>query len=480
MRSLISILSLPAVCASLTLATARAPGVGTAHSSPPQPAPSVRMEVRFSKPLAVLHFLRQISPKARNNPLRTLYSSSRFADPSHAAIIAAFDSITLGYEYPYPQYAKGKIEGSTLYTVKRNLILATSLDDFRNRTIGVIPTSDVIRLTAVIEAFTPVYDSLVYAPNRAVFERQLHQIDSLLAARNIARSFDRVRAFYRSAWDPSVPFVFAFYPLPGGRGFSATAYGNIAESELPTSETDYSGILSVMLHEASHILLDEQPIDVNREMAGWYAASSARTSHYAKGLMQEAWATAVANGYFYEQLTGALNPRPWYNLKYIDLMARQLLPHVRPYLDGTRPLDKALVDAYVDIYEHTFPQWLTEWANLMTGRAVLSDREADFALIDGKFPYRNDQLYLHDFSDASFQRLRDAGMTKLVIVSHDNQATLELVRRHFPELAGWRPDATKDFAYSAMLGDKSILIIANVAGGALDQLFASPLPPPVP
>ena len=439
--------------------------------------PTVQFEVRFSKPLAVFYYLQQLKPKARANPYRTQFAASRFATPANVALLDSFGSIQTGYEYRYPEYPDGKIEGSTWYILKRNMILASSLADFRTRSIVVLPSDDLNRIVTAMEAFTPVYDSLVYEPSRATFERQLRDIEALLTEKRVAALFDGIRVFYRASWDPSIPFLFAFYPRPAGGGFTATAYGNVAESELPSDMKDYTGILTVMLHEAAHILLDEQQRDAAWEMQRWYSESPAITSHYAKGLMQESWATAVANGFLHERLTGKLNPRSWYNQKYISQMAKQLLPLMRPYLEAGRPMDRALVDGYVNLFERDFRGWLSEWEFLMMGRTVISERPADFDLLDRKFPYRNAQKYLRDFSDASLRELEASGTSKLIVISRDHEATLDRVREVFPELAGWRPDLAADFVHATMTADKRRLIVVNLVTGNLEPLLSAPLPP---
>ncbi|MDB4908762.1 MAG: hypothetical protein JWO05_3546 [Gemmatimonadetes bacterium] len=441
--------------------------------------PAVRFEVGFYKPLAVFHYLRQLAPKARANPYKTQFAASRFATPSNLALLDSVSSIQTDYEYSYPSYADGKIEGNTIYILKRNLVLASSLDDFRTRSIVVLPSGDLNRLTSALVALTPVYDSLVYLPSRENFERQMHEIQAELEAKRGAALFDDIRKFYRASWDPSVPFIFAFYPRPAGGGFSATAYGNVSESELPADMKSYSVMLSLMMHEAAHILLDEQHRDAGLEMQRWYDENSATTSRYARGLMQESWATAVGNGYLHEKLTGALNPGSWYGQKYISAMAKQLLPLMRPYLDAGKPMDRVLVDAYVNVFERDFQGWLSEWEFLMLGRAVISERPADFDLIDRKFPYRNAQKYLADFSDESLRALRDARSSKMIVISRDNAAMLERVRHVFPELAGWHPDLSTDFTRVTTTADKTRLIVVNLVSGNLEaQLSASLRPMP--
>ena len=439
--------------------------------------PAVRLEVRFSKPLAVFHYLRQLAATARANPYKTQFAASPYATPENLALLSSLDSIKTDYEYSYPEYPDGKIEGSTIYILKRNLVLASSVADFRTRSIVVIPSADLNRIVAALEAFSPVYDSLVYEPGRANFERQLREIEAVLTEKHAADLFDNIRGFFRASWDPSIPFIFAFFPRPAGGGFSATAYGNVSESELPADMKNYSVMLSLMMHEAAHILLDEQKRTAAWEMQKWYADNPALTSLYARGLMQESWSTAVGNGFIQERLTGTLNPGSWYGEKHISEMAKQLLPLMKPYLEQRRPMDRALIDAYVNVFERDFRGWLSEWDFLMMGRAVISERQADFDLLDRRFPYRNVQKYMRDFSDASIRDLKATPASKLIVISHNHSATLDRVRKVFPELADWRPDPKKDFAYATMTADKKRLIVVNLVTGNLEGLLSTPLPP---
>jgi hypothetical protein len=460
------------LCAALLLASPQ-PRLSAQATAPA--ASKVQFEVRFSKPLAVFVFLRELSPKAPANPYKTLFTASEFNTPSFNGLIAAFDSIPLDIEYDFPAYPAGqKIGGSTGLTLERNLVISKDLLDFRMLSIGIIPLSDLNRMVSIIREFTPVYDKVVYDPVQAVFQKQLRDIDSLIVVKNIGSYFDQAWVFYRASWDPTIPFVFVFYPLPNARGFTAMAFGNLAVSALPTSYTDYTGVLSVMLHEASHILFDEQSLEFKKTLDEWFTSNPSRYSRYAYGLLNESWATAVGNGYFAEKLRGSLNPGSWYNWKYNSQMAKEIYPLVKQYLDDRKPMDKALVDQYVAFYETKFPDWIWQWDNLMTGRTVMSENKADFDLIDRKFPYRHAAVYLPDFSESSFQALKK-GSTKLIIVSGDNRRKLDLIKSHFPELHDWNPDPHQDFSYAHLMADKWQLIVINLVNGTLDKALESRL-----
>ena len=150
---------------------------------------------------------------------------------------------------------------------------------------------------------------------------------------------------------------------------------------------------------------------------------------------------------------------------------------VGPQETAGTPIDQPLVEAYIGLHESRFLDWLSDWEYLMTGRAVIAERQADFDLIDSKYRYRNYATYLRDFSPDSLAKLREAPTTRLVVVSRDNGKTLALVQAAIPELAGWRPDASRDFTYSVMMRDKRRLIVINLVKGGLEQQLGSALTP---
>jgi hypothetical protein len=133
--------------------------------------------------------MKQLRPTAPDNPFKTLFANSAFANGPLASLTGALDSIPLDYEYPFTQYPPGlKIEGSTEYVLKRARATTATPDEFRSRAIGVIPMADLNRLVSLLEAFAPAYDSLVYLPNRATFERQLRDIDALVTSKDLGRT----------------------------------------------------------------------------------------------------------------------------------------------------------------------------------------------------------------------------------------------------------------------------------------------------
>lgn len=430
----------------------------------------IQFQVKFSRPYAVTVFIRNLSAQRGPNPFKKLFTDSKFNNERYKSLLASFDSIYVNYEHSfrdYPPFTKQGAETGSI--LNQHLINAQSLQDFKMRSIGLIPVDDLNKWVAIIQEFTPVYESLIYEPNKITFEKQVKDIEALLVLKNIAGYFDQAKQFYNASWDNSIPFVFTFYPLPNSVGFTAANFNNIAVSAIPASLTNYNALLSVLLHELSHFLYDAQPLSFKKEMDAWFTANPSKFSRYAYRLLDESWATAVGNGYFSEKLSGRLNPGNWYNQKYISRMGKLMYPLIKEYIDNKKPIDKTLVDRYIKIYEDSIPNSITELDYILESRYAISDDPSHFAALDSIYPTHIEGEYYRDFSAESFGKLKRMPVTKVIIVSGDNKKKLRLIRENFPELKNWQPNAKKDFIELQLVADKTQLVVINLVENALEQ-----------
>lgn len=423
----------------------------------------LNFQVKFSEPLAVYKFVNNLSSNAPDNSFKKLFNSSKFNQEQYQALLAEFDKLKIDYSYEFPEYAgTDKMEGSTAFLLKVNLINSQTINDFKINSLGIIPNENLFKLSSILTEFTPVYQELIYQPNKEKFEQQLVDLKKLIASTNMTSYLNVGLKFYNSSWDNSVPFNFVFYPLPNSRGFTATVYSNYAESAIPASLTDYNGLLSVMFHEIFHILHDEQSLALKKEIAQWIKSNPSKNAHYASGvLLNESLATALGNGYVSGKLNGKLNERNWYNWKYINLMAKKIYPLVTAYIEKQRPLDKAFIDNYIKIFDDNFSDWLLDVDHIMSGRYVLTDNSEDFKIINRKFPYLSMVEQKEGLSETSIEKMAKTPSTKVVFIAKDNKRKLELVKKAFTELKGWKPNAKTDFTYSVLLNDRTYLIVIN-------------------
>jgi hypothetical protein len=437
----------------------------TGSSTPSGQAPD--FQVKFSEPLAVYVFVQNLSSKAfvPDNQFKKLFRDSKFNQEKYKALLAVFDTLTLDYAY---EYGPEKLAGSTWLLLKRNLINSRTIDDFKRGALGIIPNASLFKLCSILTEFVPVYRELVYEPNKEVFERQLGEMRKLIVSANMTSYFNTGIKFYNSSWDNSIAFNLVFYPLPNSRGWMATAFYDNAESAIPTSLTDYNGLLSVAFHEIFHTLYDEQSPELKKEIVQWFISNPSKNSRYALSLLDESLATTLGNGYVSARLNGKENPGNWYNDKYINLMAKKIYPRVKEYIESQRSIDKSFVDNYVGIYDDNLAVF-SELNNILASRYALSDNPQDFNVIDRKFPQSPRTPQYEAISESSIERMAKTAITKVILISKDNKRKLELIKKGFAELDGWKPNAKTDFTYSVLLKDKTYLIVVNSVGKTAEE-----------
>jgi hypothetical protein len=423
----------------------------------------LKFQVKFSEPLAVFNFVNNLSSNVPDNSFKRLFNSSKFNQEKYQRIIAEFDKLNTDYTYEFTEYSDtDKNTGSTGYLLKKNLVNSQTINDFKLSSLGIIPNDNLFKLASILTEFTPVYQELVYQPNKEKFEKQLADLKNLIASTDMTAYFNVGIKFYNSSWDNSIPFNFIVYPLPNSRGFTATVFSNNAQSAIPTSLTNYNALLSVMFHEIFHVLHDEQSLALKKDIAQWIKSNPSKSSHYATGLLlHESLATALGNGYVSGKLNGKLNEGNWYNWKYINLMAKKIYPLVTDYIEKQKPIDKAFIDNYIKIFDDNFSDWLLDLDHIMSGRYVLTDNSEDFKIINRKFPYLSMVEQKEGVSESSIEKMAKRPITKVVFISKDNKRKLELVKKAFTELKDWKPNAKTDFTYAVLLNDRTYLIVIN-------------------
>ena len=431
-------------------------------------------KIKYSEQLAVFVFLQSLSENYPENVFKTEFEKSKYNTEKYKTIISNFDKLNIYYSYPFDEYPFGsKKTMQTEDIVKKNLIETENLTDFKIRTISFISSKTLSDFTESISAFTPIYNELIYNPNKEKFEKQIEEIKKYSNEHSIENYFQTGLTFYNSSWDNSIPFEIAFYPLPNSQGFTAQAFCNNFISAVQTDLKSHKDLFSVMLHETYHIIYDEQSLEVKTQIDQYFKESKSKYSNYAYQLMNEALATALGNGYVYEKLDGKMDPGDWYNKKYISLMAKQIYPLVTEYIDQKKPMDKNFIDSYINLYEVNFPEWINELNNIMSYRYVLTENKEDINAIRKMYRYRSRTEEEYQITKSSIEKMKTTSLTKVIVISKNSAENIKLLKNEFPELKNWNSNANKEFANMILLNDKSQLIVLNQKTATIETLFKS-------
>lgn len=431
-------------------------------------------KIKYSEQLAVFVFLENLSEYYPDNVFKTEFQKSKYNIEKYKSLISKFEQLSISYSFRFEDFPYGsKKTMQTQDILKKSLIETDNLNDFKIRSAGMIPNKTLSDLGECISEFTPIYNELIYNPNKEKFEKQLDEIQKYSNDHKIENYFKTGLVFYNSSWDNSIPFVAAFYPLPNSKGFTASAFCNNFVSAIQTDLKSHKDLFSVMMHETYHIIYDEQSLEVKKEIDTYFKTNKSTCSNYAYQLLNEVLATVLGNGYVYAELEGKVDSGDWYSNKYINLMAKQIYPLAKKYIDQKKPIDKNFIDSYIQLYETNFPDWINELNNIMTYRYVITENEKDFKVINKMFRYRSRTEYEDQITESSIEKMKHTPLTKMVIISKDSKEKIKLLKNKFKELENWKANPDKEFVEKILLDDKSQLIIVNQKKTELETLIKS-------
>lgn len=430
--------------------------------------------IKYSEPLAVFVFMQNLSAHSAENVFKTKFEQSKYHTDKYKKIIAQFEQLTIDYSYSFEAYPyASKIPMQTRDILKKNMIEANGLNDFKLRSIGILPINTLNELTASMAAFIPVYNELIYDPNKEKFEQQLQDISEYAKVQQIEGYFATGLQFYDAAWDSTIPFEIALYPFPDADWFTGQAFYNNFVCAVQPSLKDYKDLFSVMLHEIYHIVYDEQSLTLKTKIVQYFKENKSSCSNYAYLLLNEVLATAIGNGYVYEQLSGHQDNNGWYYQMYINLMARKIYPLVKTYISEHKAIDKNFIDQYIKLYATNFPGWINEPEHIMAYRYIISANNDDFNTINRMFRYRSYAEYETELTAAGIEKMQQTPLTKVIIVTQDHAGKLSLIKSKFKELKNWSFKPKENFAYKTLLADKSQLIIINQHEATTESLLKS-------
>ncbi|MDR2206845.1 MAG: hypothetical protein LBE36_11905 [Flavobacteriaceae bacterium] len=435
-----------------------------------QQKPTINLS--YSKWLATYDFVKNLSDNYPDNGFKQVFRASKFYNPHYTDLIKRFDTLKLDESYNFQDFPEGlKTPFQSIDFIKKNLITATSIEQFKTETFGVVPNSELFAFSEILSEFKPIYDELIYFPHQNEFENQLVELKDYVQKSNLEKFFEQGLIFYGSAWDNSVPMDIAIIPSIEKDRFNAGAFLNTAFGKIPLNikEIGNDDLFSVLMHEIYHILYDAQPLEFKLKIQSWFNKNPSKNSQYAYLLLNEVLATATGNGYVYEHLNGKPYEGDWYNFKYFNLLAKQIYPMVKDYINQQKTIDQDFVNQYIAFYD-AFPDWSNELDNLFRNRYVLSDNPKDIDY------FRKNYVASHGidedvFSQSNLEKLKEARLTKVIIISSDHKDKLSRVKSIFPELKNLKYNARKEFVYTADLQDKTKLIIINKHSTSLEKLF---------
>lgn len=403
---------------------------------------TVDFQFKISKPYCIFNFLEAATYNhSTSHTLQQFIDEKTKGDKEFAKLATDFAHIQLDYQFRRAEFPESRRQMRTTYDlIDIALVNSSTIPEFRDRIIGVLPNSELQKLIAIMQQAETYYDQLIWNDNESKLINQRIELEKYTS--QCSGSFTKINRFYNSCWMTGVPFVVALYPIPGSRGnSSATPHANSLCVGVLTDETDHVGRIGVVLHEMCHVLYDEQPSEFQHKLETYFTENKSPFSRFAYNFFDEGLATALGNGWAYKYLSGELDSMDWYNNEYINGFGKALYPMVEEYISNEKAIDREFVNKAIDLFAARFPNSITDYGILVNRVSIYNDADTGPAidemmnLIGNYFQMTSSNFSSPILDATALEYLKTGDQTQLVIIDRNHEATMKELKKIFPEIA---------------------------------------------
>jgi len=397
-----------------------------------------------SEALNVMHFMHTATGGEHSSPsYRAFIDSNTINDDAFSTLLGRYGALSFDAGYRRPGLPRRRYRArSVMDFLWLHSAASGSLQEFSSRSVGLLSVADHAELFDVLAKAQPYYQRLVAIPQRSNIERTERFLDAYEG--RVAQLFWRVSKFYGTPWPADIPFTVALAPIPLATGTTSAVpkVNTLVCSYLSENDEDYKATLGVAVHEMCHSIYDEQPADLQQKIDDWFSLSRNKAAPYAYAYFNEGLATAIGNGWAYEQLNGEVDEANWYADPFIDGFAHALYPLVKSYLAESQAIDRPFIEAAIEAFAKTFPDADRELAVLLNSVGIYADTEDDATLsaysdeMFGRYRVSSSFLRAPLDSPGAIRSFGYPQLTKVILVDRNRERRWTELANHFDELTG--------------------------------------------
>ncbi|MFT3911376.1 MAG: hypothetical protein QM737_18280 [Ferruginibacter sp.] len=401
------------------------------------------IQFKVSKPYCIFNFLETATnQQGTSSTLYEFIVSKTKNDTGFQKLCLDFKNIQTNYNYKREEFPGNRRQNrSTKDLIIIALVNSNSLDDFKNKTIGILPNSEQQKLVGVLKQTEKYYGDLLWNNNEQKLNDQKKELEAY--ASRSSEIFNTFQHFYNSSWTADIPFIVTLYPIPGKSGNStATPHANSLCVGVLTDETRHVERIGVVLHEMCHVLYDEQTKDFQYEIENWFNSNKSPYKQFAYNFFDEGLATALGNGWAYKNISGSTDTTEWYNNKYINGFAKELYPLVEDYINKHKQIDKQFIDNAIELFARKFPNSISDYGILLNNVSIYSDAETKaerndlMNTIGEQFQLSSANLSTPILDNTSLELLRTSTQTQLIVIDKNHKNNFNALKNVFPQLSG--------------------------------------------
>ena len=426
----------------------------------------VDFKYKLSKPYCVLNFMETaIGNHGTSKALKAFIDDKLQNNDEFKNICTEFRKINLEYYFKRSEFpARRSQNNSTFDLISMQAVNANSLEEFREKCLGLIPISSNQKLFEVLSKAEIIYDKTIWYQYKNKAQKQVKALSKYKTIN--AEIFNKFNLFYNSTWTKDIPFQVAIYPIPGRKGeTSSTPHINSLCIGVLTDEINTNAINGIILHEMCHILYGEQSVDFQQKLNSDFDINKSPFSSFAYSYFNEALATALGNGWSYKKVNGKIDESDWYSNVIINDFAKILYPLVNDYLEQNKVIDTKFIDEAIISFGAKFPNAIYEYSNLLNTTIFYSDgiEENEAVTIIGNYfnvsSLNISSPILHPYSIESMQ---NSTLTQLFVIDSNQNETIIKLSDIFPEIKNLKFDKTPmNLSFIDAKGRAVIILILN-------------------
>lgn len=426
------------------------------------------VQFKISKPVCILSFLQALNNDANISGTYKAYISSHTPKGDSASLTElghAFGQLQLYTTYNFDADLTVRQKPRSTYDlIKMAAVQAGDANRFMQRISGIIPNATWLQLKDIFTKAEPFYDKIIWNEHKTAIYQQADSLKRYTPFAN--KAFEAINTFYGSTWTADLPFTVAIYPIPGNRGnTTATPHSHCLVMGVLTGDRRYTDGMGVVLHEISHVLYDEQPLQLQQQLDRAFQNSKSLYSRYAYSYLNEALATACGNGWAYKYINGTADTSAWYNDEYIDKYAHAIYPLTERYINTGKTIDSSFIADAITVFEKALPGALYSYNNLLNNMCFYTDAEdaSQYHRISSARErcFRSSSVYgSYPLTDAeSLDMLRHKNETQLCLVYTKHEENFKALQKIFPRLKNISPRKEQIISFYDDAG-RAVIIVA--------------------
>jgi hypothetical protein len=411
---------------------------------------SVKVEYRISQLHGLFDFIMSISGEAHHAPgIKKLFDESKFNTPEAQKFLADLEPVkvslrrSLDFQWSMPD-RQGGISVRDLITTQS--LFSKDMNELSQRTLGLLPMEDHLRLFETLKYFEPIYSNLIWKTSQKRLVLHKQKLDRMAKKVHLDEMFEKAQTFYRAHLPQHTNFIIGLYPVPYFDNFknstNSHSVGTIEEHGvmMGSKKEDIAGSFGVIFHELCHSLYEAQSKEFMKEYEKYFLESKSIFRLQAYNWINEALATTIGNGWASEIAnTGKLDEGQWYNQETINGFAKELFPMTQGYLEAKKMLDHDYIDKAIELFGKKFPDSIYSYQSLLNQMIFVYHSQA----LKAFNPRRlfNESFFISSYENSSplddeetVKTIKNGTSTVVIVFKNDDMKALQKLASNFPFL----------------------------------------------